>query len=73
MNHFMCRIFNEVEVNCLKIILFENFMQVFFTFQHLDASRPWFCYWGMHSLKLLEASLDENLTSRYILLELLNG
>ncbi|VDM08565.1 unnamed protein product [Wuchereria bancrofti] len=31
---------------------------------HLDASRPWFCYWGMHGLRLLEAPLDENLTSR---------
>ncbi|KAK6108752.1 Prenyltransferase and squalene oxidase repeat family protein [Brugia pahangi] len=33
---------------------------------HLDASRPWFCYWGMHSLRLLEASLDENLTSSIV-------
>ncbi|VDN25375.1 unnamed protein product [Gongylonema pulchrum] len=34
---------------------------------HLDASRPWFCYWGMNGLKLLEASYDETLTSRHVL------
>ncbi|MCP9264563.1 Farnesyltransferase, CAAX box, beta [Dirofilaria immitis] len=33
---------------------------------HLDASRPWFCYWGMHSLRLLEASVDENLASSIV-------
>uniref|UniRef100_F1L5Y5 Protein farnesyltransferase subunit beta n=1 Tax=Ascaris suum TaxID=6253 RepID=F1L5Y5_ASCSU len=34
--------------------------------QSLDASRPWFCYWGMHSLRLLEATVDESLTSSII-------
>lgn len=29
----------------------------------LDASRPWLCFWSLHSLALLEAGLPEGLTS----------
>ncbi|VDO44474.1 unnamed protein product, partial [Onchocerca flexuosa] len=45
-------------------LVYRSLKQLGKSCSHLDASRPWFCYWGMHSLKLLEAPVDENLTSR---------
>uniref|UniRef100_A0A8R1Y1I7 Protein farnesyltransferase subunit beta n=1 Tax=Onchocerca volvulus TaxID=6282 RepID=A0A8R1Y1I7_ONCVO len=45
-------------------LIYRSLKQLGKSCSHLDASRPWFCYWGMHSLKLLGASVDENLTSR---------
>lgn len=36
------------------------------SFECLDASRPWICYWILHALYLLDAKLDDNLTDNVI-------
>lgn len=48
--HYICRSLKELPKSCSS----------------LDASRPWFCYWGIHSLRLLEASIDESLASSVV-------
>ena len=32
--------------------------------QCLDASRPWLCYWILHSLELLDESLSDETVSQ---------
>lgn len=36
------------------------------SYQSLDASRPWLCYWILHPLSLLGVEIDENLAKRVI-------
>lgn len=35
-------------------------------FECLDSSRPWICYWILHSLYLLDAKIDEDLSDRIV-------
>lgn len=32
----------------------------------LDASRPWMCYWGVHSLNLLGYQISEEMKSEIV-------
>lgn len=48
--HYLCRCLREVGKSATA----------------LWASKPWICYWGIHSLRLLEAELDESLCSAIV-------
>ncbi|VDM97118.1 unnamed protein product [Thelazia callipaeda] len=46
--------------------LVQSLEQLSSSFSQLEASRAWFCYWGVHSLGLLEAPLSEDLASSIV-------
>lgn len=40
-------------LRCLHLLVFMNFPQC------LDSSRPWLCYWNLHSLQILGIRLED--------------
>ena len=43
-----------------------NFMPWAVSQQCLDASRPWLCYWILHSMELLNIPVSDGMTSQWV-------
>lgn len=70
-NFFQSTLFFKSNLNSLELkredhikFLLEAMDELSTSYQSLDASRPWLCYWTIHALNLLNVELEEKVKDR---------